>query len=361
MKFFNRLIHSPIFWTLLILVIIVRITAPRIILQQTNKFLSDFSPVYKGHIEDLNLGIIRGAYEIRGFELLIKGNKPERFIHAHSIDVSVAWREIFKGRLVTDIILDKLDVTLTKNTLDSFSKAKEQAKNDTKKATSKIFPVKVESLEVKNSTFEFADVISIPEEKRWRLTEIQGRGSNLTPSEKSTRTLATLQGKIFDQAIIRAVANLELLKSPMQWDLDLELKDFNLPSANKVLSHKLPLTITTGTLDLYGEVISKENRIEGYVKPFLKKADIVADKEKFHGFKHGTIEISSAAANLIFRSAKERTVATKINFSYDNSDIKINSAKAFNEALKNGFLEEIPEGLDEEITLPNPTLKGKKL
>ncbi len=361
MKFLNRMLHSPIFWTILVLAIIIRITAPRIILQQTNKFLADFSPVYAGHLDDLNLGIIRGAYEIRGFEFWIKGENKERFVRVESIDVSMAWREIFKGRLVTDITLDKIDVVLTKNVLDSFKRFKEQAKKDTKEATAKIFPVKIERVVVTNSIFEFAEVISLPEAKRWRLTDIQGRASNLTPTEKSPRTLATIQGKLFDQAVVRAVANLSLLSTPPAWDVDLELKDFQLPNANGVLKDKLPLTITKGTFDLYAEAISKAGEIEGYAKPFLKKADIVANEENFKGFKHGLIEVSTAAANLIFRSAKDRTVATKVNFSYDTSGIKINAAQALNEAIKNGFKDEIPEGLDEEISLPNPNQKGKTL
>lgn len=258
------MLHSPIFWTILVLAIIVRITAPRIILQQTNKFLADFSPVCAGHLDDLNLGIIRGAYELRGFELWIKGENVERF--------------------------------------------KEQAKKDTKQATAKIFPVKIERVVVTNSNFEFAEVISLPEAKRWRLTDIQGRASNLTPSENSPRTIATLQGKLFNQAVVRAVSNLNLLKTPPVWDIDLELKDFQLPNANCVLKDKLPLTITKGTFDLYAEAISAPNGIEGYAKPFLKKVDIVADKENFKGFK-----------------------------------------------------DEIPEGLDEEISIPNSNQKGKTL
>jgi hypothetical protein len=359
MRIMRKLIHSPIFWTIVILLIIARITAPRIILQKANAILADFSPIFQGHVEDLDLGIIRGAYKLNGLELRLKDKTPERFVKVDVIDVSVAWREIFKGRLVTDIVVDNLNVVLTNNVLEAFKKSKKQADKDSKEAASKIFPVRVERLEIKNSSLQFADLLSIPDANRWKLTDIQARASNLTPTQRSPLTLATIQGKLFDQAVIRIVGNLVLNASPPAWDVDLELKNFNLPNANGFLSKKVPLTITSGTLDLYSEAISEKGRIEGYAKPFVHKADIVADKEKFKGFKHATIEISSATANLLFRSAKERTVATKIKFSYDDSGFKVNTLDALADAIKNGFQEKIPEGLDDEITLPKTLTKGQ--
>ena len=356
----RRLIHSPILWTLIILLVIARVVAPRIILQKTNEFLADFSPTYKGHMEDLDLSIIRGAYKLKGLALTLKEKKAAPFAKAELIDVSVAWREIFKGRLVTDIDARKVDVVLTDKVLNAFKTAKEQSKKDSKEAADKLFPVRIERLELKDSSIEVADMLSIPEPERWKLTQIKGRASNLTSTPSAPISLVSVQGKLFNQAVVQVVGNLNLVAEPPQWDVDVQMKGFDLPNANGVLKKELPLTITSGTLDLYGEMISKNNRIEGYVKPFMHKADIVADKEHFKGFKHAAFEVGTAAANLFFRSAKERTVATKVKFSYDDSGFNVNSWDAIAAAFKNGFSEKLPEGIDEEISL-NTINKGKKL
>ena len=361
MKRSRKLIHSPIFWTVVILLIIARITAPRIILQKTNAYLEEFSPTYKGHIGDLDLSIIRGAYKLKDFELTLKDKKAEKFANAELIDVSVAWREIFRGHLVTDLDLRKIDVVLTKKVMEAFKTAKEQSKKDTKEAANKLFPVRIERVDIKDSSIEVADILSIPEPERWKLTQIKGRASNLTASESSPISLVSVQGKLFNQAAVQVVGNLNLMEEPPMWDVDVQMKDFNLPNANGVLKKELPLTITSGTLDLYGEVISKNDRIEGYMKPFMHNADIIADKESFKGFKHAAFEVGTAAANLFFRTAKDRTVATKVKFSYDKDGFKINSLDAIAEAFKNGFSEKLPEGIDEEISLTTINTKGKKL
>jgi|JI10StandDraft_1071094.scaffolds.fasta_scaffold42663_3 hypothetical protein len=339
------------FWGFILLLLIFRAVTPQFILRQTNQFLATFSETYTGHIDDFDISLLRGAYQMEGFSLHLKQHPTEEFVIVDVVDVSLAWRELFAGKIKTDIEIDRAKLVITNKIMNAFSNAPEKSKDESQAAAKKLFPVRVGRIDIKDSSFEFADLLSIPEANRWRITKIEGRLSNVTGTENAPVSLLSLRGDLFNSSTLKIVSLLNLFKKPVVWDADLELRDFNIPNANGWLKNKVPITFTSGTLDLYSEVRSNRNSIEGYVKPFLHKVDVVANPEVFSGFKQFAIEVSAATANLILRSAKEKLLATKVLFSYRNGDFKVNSSKAISEAFKNGFSEKIPEGIDDEISL----------
>ena len=312
--------------------------------------------IYSVHISQLGISLFRGAYHLHGIEAKLK-KQEQVFFEGGLVDVSVAWRDIFQGRMTTDIVLENARVMLTPQILDAFKKAPKKAEEDSKKAASKLFPVRVERIDIHNSSFQFADLVSIPEAARWRMTKIDGRASNLTPSAENPLTLVSLKGALFDKAFVRLAAQVNQISKPLAWKADVELKDFNLPDANGWLIQKLPLTFSAGKLDLFSEVKSENDKIEGYVKPFFKKAVVIAQQQHFISLKHFGIELSTAAINLILRDSATHTLATKALFSYENGEFKLNSAKAISDAIKNGFSEKIPEGIDDEISLTRDNQK----
>ncbi len=360
MKTLKKLFRSPYFWGVILFLIIARAVTPIFILRQTNKFLANFSETYSGHIEDFDISLIRGAYQMEGFSLRLKAQPEEEFVFIQVVDVSIAWRELFMGKINTDIEVDKAKLVITNKIMNAFSKQPNESKKDSEEAASKLFPVRVGRIDVKNSNFEFAELLSIPEAQRWRISNMQGRLSNVTANENAPLSLLSARGDLFNSSTIKIVSQLNLLKKPIAWDVDVELREFNLPNANGFLKNKVPMTFTSGKLDLYSEIRSEKNSIQGYVKPFLHKIDVVANAEVFNGFKQFAIEVSAATANLILRSAKDKTLATKVLFSYEKGEFNINSAKAISEAFKNGFSEKIPEGIDDEISLSKDSMNISK-
>lgn len=355
----KKLFRSKIFWAIVLIVIIIRILAPIVILDRLNKYLADFSPVYRGHVDSVGLSVFRGAYQFHGFELRLKDKEEERFIAGRTLDVSIAWRELIHARVTTDIAVDGAQIILTNNVTKAFKNAPKQSEKDAHEAARKLFPVRVERLDIKDSSFEFAELISIPDSKRWRITGIDGRISNVTPTEGVPLMFITASGALFDTARVKFVGQVNQQIEPLAWDADLELRDFELKEANAWLKRKLPMTFTSGKLDLFGEARSVGKGMEGYIKPFLKKADIVAENEAFEGLKHFGIEVGVATMNLILRTAKEKTLATKVLFAYDGDKFKVNSAKAISEAFKNGFGDPIAPGIDDEISLSKKATLAK--
>src|SRR6202000_868455 len=91
--------------SLLVLLIAFRIALPYILLRFVNKELQTI-PGYTGHVDGIDVHLIRGAYTIKVIKLDKTGGKiPVPFFSAERLDLSVEWSAIFHGRLVGKIIV----------------------------------------------------------------------------------------------------------------------------------------------------------------------------------------------------------------------------------------------------------------
>ncbi|MGZ5279187.1 MAG: hypothetical protein ACXWC9_04550 [Pseudobdellovibrionaceae bacterium] len=356
----TSILRSKIFWICIALILIIRAAAPSVILKQVNSTLETISPLFMGHISDLDINLYRGAYRLENMEFRLREKKDEVFLTARAVDISVSWRKLFQGHLTIDALVDEASVVLTENVLEAYKKNVKQAKADTQKVGKSLILMRIEKVDIRDSNFQFAELLSIPEASRWRLEKIQGRLSNVTATKEAPISPLSMQASLFGGSPIKVVASLDTVQEPMAWDADIELREFKLSNANAWLKRKLPLSFTAGTLDLYSEVHSEKDRIEGYVKPFVHKADVVAPSESFAGLKHFGIEVSTAVINLILRDAKEKTLATKVLFAYEGGKVQINKAKAISDAIQNGFSEKINPGIDDEITLSEKNISRKE-
>src|ERR1700755_118224 len=91
--------------SLLVVLIALRIALPYILLRFVNKELQTI-PGYTGHVDDIDVHLIRGAYTLKTIKLDKTGGQiPVPFFAAETFDLSVEWSAIFQGRLVGKIIV----------------------------------------------------------------------------------------------------------------------------------------------------------------------------------------------------------------------------------------------------------------
>lgn len=327
----------------------VRMVMVPLIHKELNKFLATFSPTLEFHMNDLDVHIIRGAYSFDGITGKVKG-KNKNFIEIDSVDVSIAWREIFKGKVVTDIEITEPTFSYTKDLLTAFANASKKP-DEAKTAKEKLFPVRIERVDVKNGTVTLDDYPSLEEHKKMSVTKIDGRITNLTPAKKFPLSFYNVKATLFGNSVVKTAGHLNLLAKPIEWDVDGELRGFDLTAANQFLKRKVPLTFTRGKLDLYAEAASEDGEIQGYIKPFMKNLDIVKTDENFKGPKHWAIEIITALGNLILRASDTKSVATRIPFSKDAGGMKVDTSEAVGKALQHGFSQKISPGIENKYDL----------
>ena len=97
--------------------ILIRIALPYVLLHFANNRLAHMKG-YNGHIADLDLALLRGAYRIDRFHLEKVDTitfEETPFIAAHIIDLSVDWRALLDGGLVGELVIDQPKLRFTKD------------------------------------------------------------------------------------------------------------------------------------------------------------------------------------------------------------------------------------------------------
>ena len=97
--------------TLIVVVVLicVRISLPYVILYFANKNLASM-PGYYGHIEDIDLALIRGAYRIDSIFINKQDTitkKQTKFFSASAIDLSIEWRALLHRAIVGEVVFEQ--------------------------------------------------------------------------------------------------------------------------------------------------------------------------------------------------------------------------------------------------------------
>ena len=227
-----------------------------------------------------------------------------------------------------------------------------QAAGEAGDAGKKLFPVEIERVEVRNSRVEYKDL-------KIFVDQIEGRVSHVTGTAENPISLLTLRGFFQGKAAVKIVGDLDMVNKPLAWVLAAEVQRYELVNSSSLVTKYVPLTFKKGILDLYAEVKSEKGRISGYLKPFMKDAEVVGDDKDFKSIKHFGIEITVAFLNLLFRSGDDHVLATKFLFSYENKKFEWNMNEVISELFKNGYKEPLPRGTENLLTLKSKETKEK--
>jgi len=340
-------------WILLLaLLITVRAVLPQIILKRLNHYLANFSPTHYIHMQDLDLSILRMLYEFQQIEMRFK-NSAKNYLEIREVKVSLAWREILKGRVLMDAVVDGAHIFLSDKSMQTAKKDPNQTKDDARNVSKKLFPVKIERLMIRQSSFQY-----VANNRTLKVDPLEGELTNIIPLDRTTGGLQSvsqfkLKG-IFppSEATMSMDGNARFFKDPIDWSAKLIVKNFDLPSANGILFN-IPFSFQSGRLDLFAEVKRENGNLKGYLKPFLNDVDIVGNEKDFKSGKHFFYEILSAVGNFVFKDSDTNTLASKIYFykSRNDKEIQIDKDGAISSAYQHGFKKPLRPKLSEEIHL----------
>lgn len=351
----NKSKKKIIISVVIVLLVVGRILLPHFVLKHLNNYLAEFSPVYKLHIGDLDIALFRTAYRLESVEGLIKKD-GEKFLTIDSVDISLAWRELFKGRIVTDVTIQEGNILLTNALFESREFKSEEERRKTAEEASgvkeKVLPLSIEQVTIHESTIQFADTLKLPLTERLVADSIEGSIINLTPNPERPNTMMTAKATILGSSTLKIVGELKMLNKPLDWDIDTEIRKYNLATANKFITRLIPLTFKKGNMDLYVEAKSENGKIKGYAKPFFQDVDVIGDNKDFSNIKHFFVEIITALANAILKDRKTNTVATQINFDSSSGKLVIDdTSEILGKAWDHGAGSPLKPTIDNNIKL----------
>src|SRR6478736_2875710 len=142
--------------------VMIRLVLPFVVLHYANKTLANMKGYY-GHIEDIDLAIIRGAYKIDSIYLnkLDSSTQKQTEVYSSSlIDLSVEWKALFHGSIVGELVFEKPKLRFTKEKVEP-----KDLRNDSssfKKLLDDFMPLRVNRVEINDGQIRYIDNQSKP-------------------------------------------------------------------------------------------------------------------------------------------------------------------------------------------------------
>jgi hypothetical protein len=336
----------------LAILVAIRLVLPYVILHYTNRTL-DTMEGYRGHIEDIDLAIIRGAYKIDSIYLhkvdsITKKEIP--FLAASVVDLAIEWKALFKGSLVGKVVVEEPMIRFTKEKVEPDDVQKDSS--DFRRVLNEFMPLNINRLEFKNGTLQYADHTSEPP-VNVSMTEIHLVAYNLRNSYDSA---AVLPATINAHAIVYdGRLDLKMKLNPLAdvptFDLNAEWKNTNLRKLNNFFQAYANIDVNKGTFGLYTEIAAKEGHFTGYVKPLIEGMDVVGKEDRKDNILQKLWESISATVTETFENPKKETFATKIPLNGEIEDPKASIWQAILQVLKNAFIRALQPAIDQEISL----------
>lgn len=144
-----------------VLLIGLRIALPWILKSYVN-YVLDRDPAYDGHVTDIDVALIKGAYTIKGIEIVkTSGHIPVPFFAGEAIELSVKWRALRQGALVGEIDFVRPRI----NFVNAKSDAEKQGGTevDWRDQIRDLFPLRIDRLTVTGGEIHYADFSRTPD------------------------------------------------------------------------------------------------------------------------------------------------------------------------------------------------------
>ena len=338
--------------SLIVILIGVRIALPYILLRFVNKELQTI-PDYTGHVDDIDVHLIRGAYTIKAIHLDRTGGKvPVPFFAADKADLSVEWSAIFHGRIVGKIIVSHPILNFAKGPTKETSQTEIPAK-PWQKVVSDLMPLKLNRFEILDGEIHYRDFYSQPKVNIYA-TDIHILAQNLSNASHQKEELpstveATCNGVYGGHASLHM--KLDALNRYPTFSVKTELTDMDITKLNDFLSAYAKLTVRQGTISIYTEAAAKDGKIVGYTKPIIKDLRVVNWKEdKGHPLKLVWEALAGAVSWVIKNHSKDQ-LATRAEFEGELKDPNFNIMYIIGQLLRNGFIQALYPALENSIDI----------
>lgn len=335
----------------LLLLITLRIFLPYITLHFINNRLSHLHGYY-GHVADLDISLYRGAYIVKDIYINISDTTTQRqtpFFSSSSVDISIEWRSLFKGEIVSELVAYTPLLRFTEGVAEPEQLEKDT--NDFRMILKTFTPIKVNRFEVFNGKLQYIDRSVTPEVDIF-LDNAHVLANNLSNVEDTTLLPATVtatadvyEGKMTFNMRINALAN------DPTYDLNAEIKGANLVKLNTFFKAYADFDVNRGIFDASLELAAKDRKYIGYIKPVIKDLDVVGPEDRKDSVLRKLWEGIIGVAGDLLENPKTNQIGTKIPIAGNYGDQAIGTWYAILATLRNGFIQAIYPTLDNQVTI----------
>ena len=342
---------------LVILLVLVRILLPWLLARAINHRLGAL-PAHQGVVGGVDLQLFRGAYRLHDLSIRHRGEHGEPLLSIRTVDFSLAWRELFHGRVVSDIVLDAPILRLTRAA--PAPPAPPPAPGEEKPPTpnnpgwrsliNDLFPIEITRLLVRGGSLDDVDTARDPPGSLGIGdigARIEGLANRVPPRGEPSPVRGQLAGVVKVGGGISVEAQGFPLSDPPVFEARAEFDAIPLPALNPVLRSALGVDVSDGTLHLALEIRAAGGRYEGYVKPLVRGARFIdIGTEPGSGPAKTLWETLVAGLAVLLTNGDTENVGTRVPFSGEFGRTNVDSWDAFVALLRNAFVRALREGVD---------------
>lgn len=332
---------------IVILLIAFRIYLPTLVKNQINKTLAAI-PGYYGQVADIDIALYRGAYVIKGMYLnKVNAKTQVKFLNFPKNDISIEWKSIFKGKIVSEIFMENPEVIYVFE--DQKQTAKDADVDDWTKALTDIIPIDINHFEIHQGKIAFVQLQAEPNIDL-QINNFNMYADNLRNVATSNRTLPSpfhATGVSFGKGKLALDGNINLIKEIPDMDLTLSLKSSNVTALNDITNHYAGVDFEKGRFELYSEIAIADGYLKGYIKPLLTNTKLIGKED---GFVETMWEGLVGFFKFLLKNQKTDTFALKIPIEGDLKNVKTSTWTTVFSIFKNGWIEGFKRESDDEIT-----------
>lgn len=336
--------------TLILALVALRAFAPFVIKSQANTIIAK-NPKISGEIQDVDLWLLSGSMALDGINITkADSDIPAPIFSADSIRFSVSWKDLFRGKLFGDIVIQ----TPILNVVDGKREASSQtgAEIDWREALTSFYPFRINRIDMNHGEVHFRNFNSQPPVDIY-LENIEAEATNITNElslENSKAAQINLEANTIGSGRVVVNSEFNLALQPATALLKAELIGMDLTSINDFAKAYANLDLQDGEFNLSANLNFSENEeiadIDGELKPTLSRLDVLRWREdaEVQGDSGVTIAWEGAVdlVKWLLEVGKQDSIATTIPVTGSIKDPDIGVGSAIFTVLKNAITKSLP-------------------
>lgn len=325
-----------------------RIALPFVVKKQINDRLATI-PEYSGNVQRVGIHLWRGAYSLHDIGIYRKdGQMQQPFFLAKEIDFSVAWRDLFRGEIVSDIYVDGGELVFVKGPTQEASTT--DADRRWQEVIQDIFPIDITHFELRDGVVRYIDATREPKADLFiKNMHVVATGLRNRAGEQGGEMPAQIS--IAGDSLGGGRVHLQLAAEPLaaqpHFEATLKVENVNLPALNESLRAFANVDVSRGTFQMAAEMAGRDGAFEGYVKPFFDDLDFSDLGEQNKNLGERIWERVVAGLAWLVKNKPRDQVATRIPFQGRFGDPQVGLWRTIANLFRHGFIQAF-----------NPTVEG---
>lgn len=337
---------------LAVLLVAARMALPSLLRDHVNRQLAK-APEYRGRLEEVDVKLWRGAYEIHGLTLSkVEGDVAVPLFQARRIDLSLGWRELFRGSLTGEIAMWEPSVRFVAGPTEAQTQTGEDVSWDEMLAN--LFPFRINRFEANDASVHFMDPHASPPVDLL-VRDLRVVATNLSNTREVADALPagiTARGVTLGEGGLAVDILLDPLADPPDFELTAMVTNVSLVALNDFLRAYGNFDVERGEFAMFTSVASKDAAYDGYVKVFFEDLDVFEwRKERGKNALQVFWQAIVGTLTTVFKNQPEDRLATRIPVSGTHEDGQVGVGQAILSLLRNAFVRALVPKLDEAVRI----------